>query len=133
MNKYKNKSLYRLIPIKVTIIFQSRVVSYFFLCFVVLTLNNKNSVICLLILSVFYSNAIIYSLKISFKPEFLSSAEHKCYLNSCWSTVTSIVFFFYPTIKWTSNCLITHILQNIFFCVQHMKEINTGLGQHVSE
>ncbi len=28
--------------------------------------------------------------------------------------------------------LVTHILQNIF-CVQHMKEINTGLGHHVSE
>ncbi len=50
-----------------------------------------------------------------------------------WSTVTSIVFFF-PTIKFmrTSNCLVTHILQNIIFCVQHKKEINTGLGQHVS-
>uniref|UniRef100_A0A673LCM5 UBA domain-containing protein n=1 Tax=Sinocyclocheilus rhinocerous TaxID=307959 RepID=A0A673LCM5_9TELE len=31
------------------------------------------------------------------------------------------------------NCLVTHILQNIIFCVQHNKEINTGLGQHVSE
>ncbi len=25
------------------------------------------------------------------------------------------------------------VLQNIFFCVQHKTEINTGLGQHVSE
>ncbi len=34
---------------------------------------------------------------------------------------------------WTSNCLVTQILQNIFFCVQLKKEIKTGLGQHVSE
>ncbi len=33
---------------------------------------------------------------------------------------------------WTSNCLVTQILQNIFFCVQH-KKVNTGLGQHVSQ
>ncbi len=46
----------------------------------------------------------IYSLKSCFKPEFPSSATHKRYFeeggkpNSCWSTVTSIVFFF-PTVK----------------------------------
>ncbi len=33
----------------------------------------------------------------------------------------------------TSNSLVTHILQNILFCVQHKKEINTGLVQHDSE
>ncbi len=31
----------------------------------------------------------------------------------------------------TSNCLVTRVFQNIFFCVQHKKEINTGLGKHV--
>ncbi len=34
---------------------------------------------------------------------------------------------------WTSNCLFTHILQNIIFCVQHKKEINTGLVQHMNK
>ncbi len=29
----------------------------------------------------------------------------------------------------TSNCLVTNILQNIFFCVQQRKEAHTGLGQ----
>ncbi len=28
----------------------------------------------------------------------------------------------------TTNCLITSILQNIFFCVQHKKETHGGLG-----
>ncbi len=28
---------------------------------------------------------------------------------------------------------VTQILQNIFFCVQHKKELQTGLGQHLSE
>jgi len=35
--------------------------------------------------------------------------------------------------KWKSvgsiNCLVTHILQNILFCVQQKKEMNTGSGQ----
>ncbi len=30
---------------------------------------------------------------------------------------------------WT--CSVTHVIQNIFFCVQHKKEMNIGLGQHV--
>ncbi len=52
---------------------------------------------------------------------FPSSAKHKRYFeecgkpNSCWSTVTSIVFLFLLSkLMWTSNCLVTHILQNIF-------------------
>ncbi len=45
------------------------------------------------------------------------------------NTVTYIVFFFLLSKSMgTSNCLVTHILQNIFFCVQHKKEIHTGLG-----
>ncbi len=31
---------------------------------------------------------------------------------------------------WTSNCLVTQILQNILVCVQHKKENNTGLGKY---
>ncbi len=52
----------------------------------------------------FYFYTFIYSLKSCFKPEFPSSAKHKRYFeeggkpNSCWSTVTSTVFFF-PTVK----------------------------------
>ncbi len=33
----------------------------------------------------------------------------------------------------TSNSLVTNILQNIFFCVQQMKENHTGLEQHEGE
>ncbi len=29
----------------------------------------------------------------------------------------------------TKNCLVTHILHNMFFCVQQKKEIHTGLEQ----
>ncbi len=64
---------------------------FFSLCFVVLTLKNKLSSVDSII--VFYINTTIYSLK-------LSSAEHTCYFEecgkpySCWSRVTSIVFFF---------------------------------------
>ncbi len=31
------------------------------------------------------------------------------------------------------NCLITNILQNIFFCVQQKKETHTGLKRHKGE
>ncbi len=66
MNKYKNKTLYRLIPIKAAVLFfLSKVASYFFsLCFV-LALNNNNSVDSVSVL--YYT--IIYSLEFSFKPE----------------------------------------------------------------
>ncbi len=30
----------------------------------------------------------------------------------------------------TVNCLVIHILQNIFFCAQKKKETRTGLEQH---
>ncbi len=67
MNKYKDKTLYRLIPIKATvyiyIFFLSRVGSYFFLslCFVVLTLRIKIlSSVCRFCHSVLYYT-IIYS------------------------------------------------------------------------
>ncbi len=43
--------------------------------------------------------------------------------------------FFPYTIKFSVDQQLfgyAHILQNIF-CVQHKKEMNTGLGQHVSE
>ncbi len=34
---------------------------------------------------------------------------------------------------YTSNCLVTNILQNIFFCVELKKETYTGLEQQESE
>ncbi len=49
---------------------------FFSLCFVILTLNNTFCHLSVDSVIVFYINTIIYSLKISFKPEFLSSAEH---------------------------------------------------------
>ncbi len=132
MNKYKNKALYISIPIKPAVLFYlSKVASYFFsLCFVVLALNNNNSVIVLYITPPFTHSSLVLNLK-----EF-SSAEPKCYFkergkpNRCWS---SVIFFLLSKSTWTSNCLVTHVLQNTLFCVQHKKEMNTGLGQHVSE
>jgi len=60
--------------------------------------------------------------------KFLSSAEHKWYFkeggkpHSFWSSVTCTVFFFFLSkSKWTSNCLVFHLLQNSLFCVQHKK------------
>ncbi len=70
---------------------------------------------------VFYLYTIIYSKVVLNLSEFHSSAECKLYFeeqgkpNSFWSSVTS------------------QIHQNTLFCVQHMKEMNTGLGQHESE
>ncbi len=43
------------------------------------------------------------------------------------------IFLFLSKSMWTSNCLVVHLLQNTLFCVQHKKEMNTGLGQHESE
>ncbi len=142
MNKYKNKTLYRLIPIKAAVFFsvKSKELFIFSLCFVVLGLKNLNDFICrfcqcFIFIPLFTHSSLVLNLK-----EFLSSAEHKCYFeeygqpNSCWSSVTSRVFFFLLSKSmWTSNCLVSHILQNVFLCVQHNKQINTGLGQHASE
>ncbi len=54
--------------------------------------------------------------------------------NSCWPPLTSIVG---KEILWKSmgtiNCLITSILQNIFFYDQHKKETYTGLERHEGE
>jgi len=45
----------------------------------------------------------------------------------------SIFFLLWKSMGTSSNCLVTHILQNIFFYVQQKKEINTGMEQHYSE
>ncbi len=54
---------------------------------------------------------------------FLSAVEHKRYFEKCLQ----------QKIQWKSmatvNCLVTDILQNIFFCVQQKKETHTGLEQ----
>ncbi len=131
MNKYKNKILHRLIPIKAAVLF-FLVASYFFsLCFVVLALNNNNSVKLFYIIPYFTQSSLVLNLN-----EFLSSVEHKCYFeecgkpNSCWSTVTYIVFF---SLYQIGPATLFHLLQNTLFYVQHKKEMNTCLGQHVSE
>ncbi len=77
MNKYKNKTLDRLISIKtVLVFFLSKVESYFFsLCFVGLALNNNNyvdSVIVFYIIPSFTHSSLVLNLS-----EFISSAEHK--------------------------------------------------------
>ncbi len=95
--------------------------------------KNLNSVDSVM---VFYVYTIIYSKVVLNLSEFLFSAERKCYFeeqgkpNSCWSSVTSIFSLLSNSMS-TSNCLVSFILQNIF--VQHKKEMNTGLGQRVSE
>ncbi len=100
-----------------------------------LALNNNNYVIVFYIIPSCTHSSLGLNLS-----EFLSSAEHKCYFeeggkpHSFWSSVTYIVFFFFLSKSmWTSKCLVFHLLQNTLFCVQHKKEMNTGLGQHVSE
>ncbi len=64
-----------------------------------LALNNNNSVdsvIVFYIIPSFTHSSLVLNLS-----EFLSSAEHKCFFkergkpNSCWSSVTSIVFFYF--------------------------------------
>ncbi len=93
-----------MIPIKVTVLFvsvKSSELCFFSLCFVVLTLKNKLCHLSVDSVIVFYINTIIYSLKISFKPEFLSSAEHTCWM---WKTKQLLVLsdfhsiFLYPCI-----------------------------------
>ncbi len=65
---------------------------------------------------------------------FLSSIEHKIYFeesgqpNICWSPLTSIVWK-----MGTRICLVTQLLQNIFFYVQQKKEIPAVLEQLVGE
>ncbi len=65
------------------------------------------------------------------KEDILKNVEES---NSCWSPLTSRVG---KEILWKSvgtiNCLITSILQNIFFYVQHKKETHTGLEWHEGE
>ncbi len=69
--------------------------------------------------------------------EFLCYAEHKgryfeeSLYPGCFGTpLTSIVG---KKIRWKSmvpqNCSVSHILQNIFLCVQQNKDIHTGLEQ----
>ncbi len=43
---------------------------------------------------------------------------------------THFIFFLQSKLVGTSNCLVAHIHQNIFFCAQHKTEINTCLIQH---
>ncbi len=76
MNEYKNKTLYRLIPIKRAVLFfLSKVASYFFsLSFVVLALNNYNYVIVFHIIPSFTHSSLVLN-----PSELLYSAEHKYY------------------------------------------------------
>ncbi len=87
----------------------------------------------------FYFYIIIYSKVVLNLNVFLSSAEHKCYFeeggkpNSCWSTVTSIVFFF-STIKVNvDQQLFGYPHSSKYLILGSAQEINRGLGQHVSE
>ncbi len=74
MNKYKNKTLYRLIPIKEAVFFSVKSSKLFFL-FAFCFFNIKEYKFCHLSVDsviVFYIYTIIYSLKFSFKPEWIS-------------------------------------------------------------
>ncbi len=93
MNKYKNKTLYRLIPIKATVLFFSVKSSEFFffsLCFVVLTLKNKNSVICLSIVYKFFlyssfthSKLVFPSIKVNVDQQMFGYPRSSKYLILC--------------------------------------------------
>lgn len=51
---------------------------------------------------------------------------------SDWSPLTFKVFFILRKSMGTSNCLVTHIFQNIFLYVQQKTETHTGL-EHAGE
>ncbi len=75
---------------------------------------------------VFYFYTIIYSKVVLNLSEFFYSAERKCYFEEQGKPNSLLIlcdFHIFPTQ--------TH--QHIFFCVQHKKEMNTGLGQHENE
>ncbi len=65
------------------------------------------------------------------KEDMLKNFEEP---NSCWPPLTSIVGkeILCKSME-TINCLITSILQNIFFYVQHKKETPTVLKRHEVE
>ncbi len=44
--------------------------------------------------------------------------------------LTAAIDFHTISFQVSGNCLITNILQNIFFCAQQKKERHTGLEQH---
>ncbi len=84
---------------------------------------------------VFYFYTIIYSKVVLNLSEFLSSAERKCYFEEQGKPNSLLIlheFQIFPTIN-VDQQLFTQIHQNILFCVQHKKEMNTGLGQHESK
>ncbi len=45
----------------------------------------------------------------------------------------SIFFFHIWKSMATVNCLVTHILQNIFFCVQQLKEIHKNIWKNMTK
>ncbi len=68
--------------------------------------------------------------------EFLSSTKDKRYFEEC--SMSNVDFDSILSILWksmaTGNCLVTiNILQNIFFCVQMLKETHRGLDQLAGE
>ncbi len=69
--------------------------------------------------------------------KFLSYVEHKRRYfevpNSCWSPLISIGSKILRKSMGTINCLITSILQNTFFYVQHKIETRTGLDTRESK
>ncbi len=69
--------------------------------------------------------------------KFLSYVEHKRRYfeipNSCWSPLISIGSKILRKSMGTINCLITSILQNTFFYVQHKLETRTGLDMRESK
>ncbi len=64
--------------------------------------------------------------------EFLSSVKHKGYFEECgkpnsyWSPVKKKMFSYYQS-QWRP-ATVTHILQNIFFCVQHRNKNEYRFG-----
>ncbi len=111
MNKYKNKK-FSLIA---------------FCCF---NIKNKNAVDSFIM---FYIYTIIYSKLVLNLNEFLSSAEHKYYFeergkpNRCWSSVTSIVFFYSIKVN-VDQQLFGFPRSSKYLILCSAQEMNTGLG-----
>ncbi len=129
MNKYENKTLYRLIPIKAAVLFFSvKSSELVFLCVFLLALNNNNSVDSVIVFYIIPS--VTHSSLVLNLNEFLSCAEHKLYskergkANSCWSSVTyTVLFSFYQSQSGPANVWFSTFFKIPYFVFSTRKKL----------
>ncbi len=81
------------------------------------------SVLLLLNIQIILKNVLIFILVLNTKEDILKNVG-----NQIVADPQLLPFFFLSKSVWTSNCLVTHILQNIFFCVQHKNKNEYRFG-----